>query len=199
MYPYSSAGSQPWFKRNGPGFTLTELGIVMALLTTLLAIAIPNYIQHVPTLQLRRAARELYGNMQLAKSSAIRDNNAHRIIFNLTPGQEGYSIWTEGPNQQWDNQSNDDVCERVIRLADYGEGIGFGKGAAKFAATTSKGKIPEDGISYQDNEIRFHPLGTVGIYGYIYLRNNKGENYAVGTPLLAGIIVMKKWMGTEWK
>lgn len=187
------------FKKHPQGFTLNELFITMAIIAILTSLAIPTFSSQIPNLQLRRAARDLYSHMQWAKTTAIKNNISVRINFDPTPGREGYTIWSEGSDKIWDKMGGDDVLLRYVSLADYGGGVSYGKGDAKYDATVDKGKIPEDGISYQNNNIRFRSNGTVTILGYVYFHNRKGENFAVGSRSLAGIFVIKRWMGQEWQ
>jgi len=187
--------------KNSPGFTLNELCVTMAIIATLAGIAIPSYRQQIETYRLRRAARDLYYHMQWSKIDAIKNNSITRIFFDSVPGQQGYEIWSQGPNKVWNNKGGDDILERRVALSDYGSGISFGQGnAAKSAIQDPEGgKIPADGISYTGNSASFKPDGTAGKLGYVYFRNAKGENYAVGTTYFAGLIVLRKWLGTKWQ
>lgn len=56
------------------GFTLLELMVVTAILSTLVMIAIPNYLDWNRKYQLRGAVGDLYGNLQLARMSAMNQN-----------------------------------------------------------------------------------------------------------------------------
>lgn len=186
--------------KKSPGFTLNELCVVMAIMATLAAIAIPSYHSQIENYRLRRAARDLYSYMQWAKIDAIKNNSDNRIFFNAIPGQQGYAIWSQGPNKVWDNASGDDVLERSVALNQYGTGVSFGQGNATIPAIQDPNgkKFPANGISYNGNSALFKPDGTVGKLGYVYFRNAKGENYAVGTTYIGGLIVFKKWTGQAW-
>lgn len=184
--------------KDSQGFTLNELCVVLAIIATLAAFAIPSYHQQIEGYRLRRAARNLYYHMQWSKIDAIKNNSINRIFFDPTPGQQGYEIWSAGPNKVWNNKSGDDVLERRVELSDYGSGISFGRGNATKAATIEGGKIPEDGISYDGNNTLFNPNGMAGKLGYVYFRNAKGENFAIGTTYLTGFLVFKKWGVNAW-
>lgn len=54
------------------GFTLVELMVTLAVLAILLGIAIPNMQQFVQNSRLRSQASELVGDLNLARSEAIR-------------------------------------------------------------------------------------------------------------------------------
>jgi hypothetical protein len=43
----------------------------------------------------------------------------------------------------------------------------------------------------------FNPRGT-GSAGYVYLQNEKNTTYAVGTRS-SGVILLRKWRGSEWQ
>jgi hypothetical protein len=119
--------------------------------------------------------------MQLAKVMAIKNNKSCRLIFTTT-GNGSYII-----------QKPDGITERTISFLDYNSNgnIGYGGGNATKNATKSGGPIPADGVSYGSNVATFNSRG-MGSSGYVYLANNMGNAYAIGSwP--SGIIVLKKW------
>ncbi|MGL5948294.1 MAG: GspH/FimT family pseudopilin, partial [Aeromonas sp.] len=65
------------------GFTLLELMLVIALVSVLLAIALPSYRDLRQTQRLRAATQAVYTDMMLLKANAVkRGQNLSLIIFN---------------------------------------------------------------------------------------------------------------------
>jgi len=90
------------------GFTLIELTVVIALLAILTAVCVPNFFDWLPKYRLKRAARDLYSNLQLAKMSAIRANKDCMVKYYKNPDR--YTV---------------DLLKKTIRLSDYKSGITF--------------------------------------------------------------------------
>ncbi len=90
------------------GFTLIELTVVIALLAILTAVCVPNFLSWLPKYRLKRAARDLYSNLHLAKMSAIRANKDCMVKYYKNPDR--YTV---------------DLLNKTIRLSDYKSGITF--------------------------------------------------------------------------
>ncbi|MFC1868888.1 Tfp pilus assembly protein FimT/FimU [Thermodesulfobacteriota bacterium] len=163
------------------GFTLIELLITIAILGILASVAIPAFSGWLPEYRLRRAIRDLYSNMQLAKMSAIKANGKYKLVFS-NAGNGSYVI-----------ERSDGTLEKTVDFSDYdlNGNISYGCGNATKSATTAGGYIPSDFVSYNSNKATFNSRG-MGSSGYVYLSNSEGNAYAVGT-WSAGVIVMKKW------
>jgi prepilin-type N-terminal cleavage/methylation domain-containing protein len=173
----------------GKGFSLLELLFVLCIAGILATIATPVFSTWIPDYRLRGMAKELYADMHLAKTKAIKENDKYKIVFNT------------GKNNSYKFIKADGAIEKTVLFnpADSDSIISFGCGDATKDATKAGGSPPSDGVSYTDNAVTFNPRGT-GTSGYAYLTNSKGSSFAIGT-LSSGVIFIKKWdrKSQAWK
>ncbi|MBW2005451.1 MAG: GspH/FimT family pseudopilin [Deltaproteobacteria bacterium] len=183
-------------KKNG--FTLIELIVAIAIMGIAAAIAIPGFSRWLPNYRLRSAARDVYSNMQLAKMGAVRANMTWRIVFDTGAGS--YSLWSPGPNGDWDGGTGDDEQVRpTVDLSSYESGVAYGHGNAT-DDIPGNGAPPADDITYASDVAVFNSRGT-GSGGYVYLENNKNTTtYAIGTRT-SGVILLRKWNSSiaDWE
>ena len=66
------------------GFTLVELGVVLAIVAVLAAIATPVLFAWLPNVRLNGAARDLYATIMKAKGEAAKHNSRCTLTFNQT-------------------------------------------------------------------------------------------------------------------
>jgi len=173
------------------GFTLVECMTVVAIMVIVTAIATPQIMSGRPDKQLKAAARDLYSNMQMAKTIAIRSNSDTAIIFDIANNRYGLC-------DEWDSSS----CAGTLQYTSftgYGYGIQYGHIPATQTATTLPGTEFGDNVSYNppDNIVVFNP-GAAANSGYVYLNHQDATNtYAVGTHT-SGFVVLRRWEGGSW-
>jgi prepilin-type N-terminal cleavage/methylation domain-containing protein len=99
-------------------FSLVELLIVIVILSILGTIAVPNFIKYRGNINLKQAAREISGDIQLCKQMAVAENVHYRIVLNVE--NNNYIIQRETSPSNWTNVSSiknigkDDASIKII-------------------------------------------------------------------------------------
>lgn len=83
--------------REGSGFTVMELIVVIGMAMLLMGIALPNYLSWLPTLRLSSAARQVAADLRVARMRAIAQNASNTVTF--TPSNGTY-IFTLGSDSR---------------------------------------------------------------------------------------------------
>lgn len=167
-----------------------EMMTVIAIIGVMAAISIPMLInsEHRSS----KAARELMGDMQKARMSAIRNNQDWAIVFD--PATNNYYVCSDrGADNVWSTVIGSNTIEKTVSFTDYAAGIQYGSGIA--TATMSGGAFG-DGVTYNSNVLTFNSRGTCSS-GYVYIFYSDAS-YAVGT-LSTGIVRIRRWTGGAWR
>lgn len=180
------------------GFTMLELLVTIIILSVLLGLAIPGFMSWLPNYRLRGAARDLFSNLQLAKSGAIKDRTEWAVRFT---GPNSYEVWSardpDNPSQNtgWNSFSaTDDTLVKTVNLSDYGSGLQFGAGSASSAVDGGAITAVPAGPIYFGS--RGFTTNNASVYAY--MTNNRNTSYAVGA-LASGAVVIRKWNGATWQ
>jgi prepilin-type N-terminal cleavage/methylation domain-containing protein len=165
------------------GFTVIEVLVVIVIIAILMSMAIPGFARWLPNYRLKGAARDLYSNLQLAKSGAIRDRANWAVEF---IGGNTYRVVA--------SYGSDNVEYKSVDLPDYGSGVSFGNGNSTSPAVA--GAVTADSA----NPIIFNSRGitTDEASVFAYLTNDRNTAYAVGT-LVSGSVFLRKWNGSGWE
>jgi prepilin-type N-terminal cleavage/methylation domain-containing protein len=153
--------------RKQSGVTLIELIVVIAILGVLAAIVVPNFLSWLPKYRLKRAVRDLYSNMQLAKMAAIKNGSTRTIAYSSA----GYTITIPGPPV---------VTVATVNLAnDYGSGVQF---------NPAPGTAP-----FNETSIEFNARGMVsGDISPAYLSDADGSTRYRVRAMISGVIQLQR-------
>ncbi len=179
---------------NERGVTLIEILVVIGILAIIAGFSYPNFKEWLPSYRLKRAARNLFSDMQNTRINAIRSQSNWAIVFDTSNNR--YIICSSpGTDNNW-TTLGDNTIEKTVNLSLYKSGIRYGHGNA---TSPYAGSFESDNVTFQNNMVIFTPRGILGSpTGYCYIENEKGATYVIGA-LTTGVIMLRKWYGSSWK
>ncbi len=134
------------------GFSLLEVMVVMAIIFIIASIAMPPFLRWRTDAQLRGAASNLRGDLELAKLRAVRENSFVTVLFNAND----YIIFVDNGASAGDWV--EDADETQIRNGQLPEGVYI--------------VMP---TALADDRTRFDGRGTAENSGTIIIQNIRGK------------------------
>jgi hypothetical protein len=182
------------------GHSLIELIVVLAIMMTLAAVALPFFRPMFADAHLLGAAREFCGKFRLAHSAAVRGNVYTAIRFERDAGQVRYAVYRDGDH---DGVRSDDIVRGRDQLLAGPFGLGTGHTVSVGilpgipAIPPESGSLSGDAIRFGRSDIiSFSPLGTA-TPGTFYLMGDGAQAAVRVTGGTARVRIMI-WRGS-WK
>ena len=191
-------------KNNKRGATLSEIIISLAVVGVMTAVGLPKLVKIIPNYRLTGTARSLVVHIHRAKLKAVQEGSIYYFDFdldgdgNLESG--GCFLWGDrnGNRRKELLEKSDMVMDfgtlANVHLQPYSHKLGGPKRGPNNSKIDAGGG---DGVSFNQNRIKFNPNGTCST-GTIYLHNSNGRTLAIRLRFNG---LTQLWMhnGTKWE
>jgi len=144
------------------GVTLVELGVVLGVLSILVALAAPFLLRWLPRLRTDRAAAEIAANMRLVRSRAVREGRSYRVEFLAA---ENRYLFCPDPDEKGCLPGEPTA---VVDCTERYPGVYFGT-AVGVMRTSGDKLVDTSGVHFVQGELHFRPDGSASRGGSVYL------------------------------
>lgn len=166
---------------NKQGFTFIELLVVLAILSVLFVLVLPDYAGWTDRSRLKRAARDLVSVMKQCRIGAVESRTDWRITFDT--GNNSYQITDAGRDRIWENADDNSFVNRVFNRNEAGRDAvarGFPRDVEFGTDYGSPDGIADagDGVTANGNRLEFNSTGTASA-GSVFLKNDDADSFVI--------------------
>ena len=166
--------------RSAKGFTLIEILVVMVLIGSFLAFAVPKF-RDIADVNIKSATRKLSGTVKYLYNEAVFKKNVYRLVFDL----DNDEYWVE----YLDGNQFKVAIDPLLQRKKLPSGIYF----RDIYTERTAGKVD----SGRDVFLVFLPTGFVD-YGVIHLESESENYYTIATkPYTGGTRVFDEYVDIE--
>jgi prepilin-type N-terminal cleavage/methylation domain-containing protein len=182
--------------KNNLGVTLIELMVVIAIIGIIAVIAVPQYGRFIAKNSVKKAANDLFQNMRLARTIAIKENRTYIMTFNETANtyRIGVDVNSNGSLMDAVDQYNGAGPVSVTTIpTKYGGDVVLG--SANYAVNPPNGP---NAMAIADTAFfDFNTDGSSDQTGTIYLQDTfRGYSTCVELANAAGETNLYLWLGS---
>ena len=145
-------------QRGEGGFTLIELGIVMAMVGIMALFVAPAIGQWIDNFRIRQAVRDISSTLQQAKMKSISSRLQYRVVFNV--GNETYQLWRNDAG--WVTEGNPNTVPRGVDI----DNTGFTSDTVMFnpnGTSSENGTITIDNEKGKQYQVNVNTVGRISI------------------------------------
>ncbi len=163
------------------GFTFIELLVVLAILSILFVLVLPDYAGWTERSRLKRATRNLVSVMKQCRIGAVESRTDWRITFDT--GNNTFQLTDAGRDRIWENTDDNSFVNRVFNKDESGSAavaralprdVEFGTDYGSPAGIADAG----DGVTAAGNRLEFNSTGTASA-GSVFLKNDGGDSFVI--------------------
>ena len=150
-------------RKNIKGFSITEIIIVMALMSMLIGMSLPLFGRFSSASQLKTSTKDVSSMFRQARQKAITHRGKYTVKINIDSFPQ--SVWIE--------DANGALADKKYELP----------ATVSFDNTED----PFDVCSFEGNQVTFKPVGSVeGSGGYIWLSHKNGKRMQISVFKMSG-------------
>lgn len=203
--------------RDEKGLTLMELLMVVTIMGIIASIGVYNLLADLPSYRLRQTANRLSATIQYLKIRAVTTNHIAWLVVDYSGSEHYFTGFVDDPpgggttaaeyaNAKLDLP--DSVGSTPVFKLPVTVSFGFPDGYSGGGGPDGS-PFPGAGnfINLTDKHLGYRPTGvpcqeftnpkTATVATVIYLRNTKGEGYAVSVQI-TGRVKVFRWNGSAW-